>query len=122
MSYPQNRKSYPMSAQAATEYMRRMIAREMRGANDLGPAMGRIEQKFKIPFWTQDHFRKGKAKTCDAGLFQRIREAYLAHCERSLRALEHELEIERAKGNELDADLLAETQALLAKIEKRRMA
>lgn len=126
MSYPQFRKSNPqskeetMSASVASEYMRRMIGREMKGPNDLGSAMNRIEQKFGIPFWTQEHLRKGKAKTCDAGLFDRIRSAYLTHCERSLKKLQQEIHVERAKGHDLDADILAEVEALLAKVEARK--
>ena len=64
-----------MSAAVASEYMRRMIGREMRGPNDIGAAMNRIETKYGIPFWTQEYLRKGKAKVCDVGLFVRIRAA-----------------------------------------------
>lgn len=125
MPYPKISKSYSegkdeMSAAAASEYMRKMIAREMKGPNDLGPSMNRIEQKFGIPFWTQDHLRKGKAKTCDASLFARVRNAYLSHCERQLKSLQHEIEVERAKGHDLDQDILAEVEALLAKVEARK--
>jgi hypothetical protein len=75
---------------------------------------------YGIPYWTLEYFRKGKAKTCDLTLFQRIRGAYLDHCEGKLKALQHELHIEKAKGNDSDADLLAEAEALLAKIAERK--
>lgn len=125
MSYPQIRKSHPrkeeeMSAPVASEYMRKMIGQEMRGPNDLGSAMNRLEQKFGIPFWTQEHLRKGKAKTCDASMFARIRGAYLSHCESQLKRLQEEIKIERAKGHDVDADILAETETLLAKIKARK--
>jgi hypothetical protein len=120
MASPQKRKWYPMTAAVASEYVRRMIAREMRGPNDMGPAMNRIEQRFGIPFWSLDHLRKGKAKVCDVALFQRIRSAYLDHCERQLSALKHEIELEKARGNDCDQDLLAEAEALLAKIRERK--
>lgn len=120
MASRQNRKSSQMSATVASEYMRKMIAREMKGPNDLGPAMNRIEAKYGLSYWTQEHLRRRKAKSCDVGLFARIREAYLDHCEAQLRKLKHEIEMEKAKGNDLDADLLAETETLLAKIAARR--
>lgn len=122
MAYPKNRKRYPMSATvaAASDMVRRMVAREMRGPSDTGPAMQRLEQKYGLSFWTLEHLRKGRAKVCEAGLFQRLRGAYLDHCERQLKALKHEIEIEKARGNDADADLLAEAEALLAKIKQRK--
>lgn len=120
MTLPKNKDQLPMSATVASDYVRKMIAREMRGPNDLGPAMNRLEQKFGISFWQQEHLRKGKAKTCETSLFARIRGAYLTHCETKLRQLQHEIELERAKGNDLDADLFAEAETLLAKIQERK--
>lgn len=87
-------------AETASDLTRRMIGREMNGPNDLGSAMERIERRFGIPYWTQDHLRKGKAKTIETGMFNRIRAAYLAHCERSLKRLEHELKLEKARGDD----------------------
>lgn len=120
MAYSNFRKSFPMTAATASEYVRRMIGREMQGPGDVGPAMNRLEAKYGIPFWTLEHLRKGKAKTVDVSVFARIRAAYLNHCERQLRSLEHELRIEKARGNDRDQDLLAETEALLAKLAARR--
>jgi hypothetical protein len=109
-----------MTAAVASEYVKRMISREMRGPNDMGPAMNRIEQKFGIPLWSLDHLRKGKAKVCDVALFQRIRAAYLEHCERQIKALKHELQLERLSGDDTNDDLLAEAETLLAKIHERK--
>lgn len=53
-------------------------------------------------------------------MFQKIRAAYLDQCERQLRALQHELAIERTSGNDADTDLLAEVETLLAKVEAKR--
>ena len=120
MASPQKRKWSPMTAAVASEYVKRMISREMRGPNDMGPAMNRIEQKFGIPLWSLDHLRKGKAKVCDVALFQRIRAAYLEHCERQIKALKHELQLERLSGDDTNDDLLAEAETLLAKIHERK--
>lgn len=116
-----SRISYPMSAEAAATYIRSMVAREMRGPGDTGEAMHRIEAMYGIPFHTQEHLRKGKAKTCEITLFQRIRGSYLDHCERQIKKLEHELIIiERAAGGAVDSDLLVEVEVLLAKIATQR--
>ena len=122
MAYPKNRKRYPMSATvlAASDMVRRMVSREMRGPSDTGPAMQRLEAKYGLPFWTMEHLRKGRAKVCEAGLFQRLRGAYLDHCERKLTQLKHEIELERARGNDTDQDLLAEAEALLARLHQRK--
>jgi hypothetical protein len=120
MAYPNFRKRYTMTALAASEMVRKMVAREMRGPSDTGPAMQRLEAKYGLPFWTLEHLRKGRAKVCEAGLFQRLRGAYLDHCERQLNALKHEIELEKARGNDCDSDLLAEAEALLAKIRQRK--
>lgn len=100
-------------------YARTMVGREMAGPNDLNPAMQRISNRHEIPFWSLDHLRRGKAKTIEASLFYKIRAAYFAHCERQLKALQHELSLEKETGNVANLDLLAEVEALLAKAEKR---
>lgn len=103
----------------ASDCARKMISREMRGPNDLRPAMNRLEQQFGIPFWPLEHLRRGNAKTIEANLFHKIRAAYFAHCERHLKALQHELSLEKASGNDDNSDLLVEVETLLAKAEKR---
>lgn len=124
MAYPKNRKRYPMSASvlAASDMVRKMVGREMRGPSDTGPAMQRLEQKYGLPFWSLEHLRKGRAKVCEATLFARIRIAYLDHCERQIKALQHELELERLTGDDFNDDLLAEAETLLARIQARRAA
>lgn len=121
MDYPNFRKCYPMSmAVLASDMVRRMVAREMRGPSDTGPAMQRIEAKYGLPYWTVEHLRKGKAKIVEAEFFQRLRAAYLDHCQRQLVSLKREIELEKARGLDADSDLLAEAEALLAKLEARR--
>jgi len=123
MAYPKISNSYrddKMSAAVASDLVRKMVAREMRGPCDTGPAMERLEQKYGLPFWTLDHFRRRKAKGCDVGLFARIRGAYFDHCERSVKRLCHEMKMERMRGDDFDADLLAEAEALLEKILARK--
>lgn len=113
---------HEMSAAVASRYAQEMVRREARGPGDLDNALDRLEARYGIGRWQLAHLRSGRSKTVSAGLFQRIRAAYLDYCERQVRSLQHEIMIEKAAGHDLDADLLAEAEALLAKIEKRKRA
>ena len=120
MAFTKKGNSVPMtSAALAQDYVRRLIGQEMRGPGDTEPAMRRIETQYGLPYWTLWHLWRGRAKTVEASVFQRLRGAYLNHCERKIATLQHELELERAtQANDFaDTDLLAEVQALAAKIE-----
>lgn len=112
-----------MSAAVASEYVRRMVARESRGPGDTQNAMSRLEQKYGIGFWQLSHLRGGRAKSVDVSLFARIRAAYLDYCEGQLRLLEHEIAVEKAI-NEDDSleDLEREAAELAARIKAKRAA
>lgn len=112
------------SVEAAVSYANRMIEREARGPGDTEDAMRRIEARYGVGYWTlwSLRYRRRDLKTIAADQFQRIRNAYLATCEQQLRALEHELALERARSGDVDTDLVAEAESLLAKIKARRGA
>lgn len=121
MSYPKQGNPKPMSAAVASEYVRHMIHRESRGPGDCENAMARIEAKYGVGFWTLDHLRKNRAKTCDVSLFARIRAAYLDSCERQVAKLQQEISIEKAtSGDDTLEDLEAEAAALAARIAAKR--
>lgn len=80
MKNPNQGNLEPMSAAVASEYVRQMIHRESAGPGDCERAMMKIEAKYAIGFWTLDHLRKRKAKTCDVALFARIKAAFVDHC------------------------------------------
>ena len=109
-----------MSATVATGYVKRMVQRESRGPGDIDNAMRRIEQRYGLPFWSLWHLRKGKAKTCDASLYARVRAAYLDMCQRHADALLHEIEMETLGGDDTLEDLENEARVLAAKIAARR--
>lgn len=111
-----------MSVEAATDHVRTMVQRESRGPGDIENAMRRIEAKYGLPFWTLWHLRKGKAKTVEASLLARIRGAYLDMCQRQASNLLHEIKMEAAAGDDLDSDIAAELEALLAKVKAKREA
>lgn len=104
-------------------YVRRMVEKEAHGWGDQAPAQGRIEAKYGIPYWTLERLRTGRAKTVEAGLFARIRGAYLDLCERQVAKLQHEIAIEKAL-NEDDSleDLERAAADLLARVEAKKAA
>lgn len=109
------------SAEMATGYVRRMVERESRGWGDQEGALGRLEQRYGISFWSLNNIRTGRAKTVEAGLFARIRGAYLDLCERQVAKLQHEIAIEKAL-NEDDTfeDLEREAARLAEEIAAKR--
>jgi hypothetical protein len=111
---------HPMSAAAATELVRKMIHNESRTSGDAENAMRVLSRRYGIGFWTLDHLRKGRAKTCDSTLLGRIRSAYVDLCERQLRYLESEIATEKAAGDDTLADLELEVSALAQKIQEAK--
>lgn len=109
------------SAEAATVYVRRMIESETRGWGDNDNAVSRLGARYGLPYWTLNNLRTGRAKTVEAGVFARIREAYIDLCERQVAKLQHEIAIEKALGNDEHLESLeVEASALAAKIKAKR--
>lgn len=106
------------TVEEAGQYVRRMVEREARGWGDQQNAQQRLEVRYGLPFWAMEHIRTGRAKTVEAGLFHRIRAAYLDLCERQVAKLQHEIAVEKAL-NEDDTlqDLEREAAKLAARIE-----
>ena len=97
----EQKKEVLMNAEVATNYVRSMVDQETRGHGDLELALDRLERRYGIGRWTLSRLRKGRSKTVDASLFQRIHFAYLDFCQRQVAAIKHEIEIEEAKGDDL---------------------
>jgi hypothetical protein len=111
------------SSDVAGDYVRRMIEHETRGWGDQHNALSRLEARYGLPFWSLRNLKSGRAKTVEAGLFARIRAAYIDLCERQVTKLQHEISIEKAM-NEDDAleDLDREAGALAARIAAKKEA
>lgn len=119
--FPKSRnETPPMSVEAATDYVRIMVQRESRGPGDIDNAMTRLEQRYGLPFWSLWYLRKGRAKTVEASLLGRIRSAYLDMCQRQASNLLHEINVEAAANDDLDSDIAAELEALVAKIQAKK--
>jgi hypothetical protein len=113
------------SAEMASGYVRRMVERESRGWGDQENALARLEAKYGIPFWSLQNLRTGRAKTVEAGLFSRVRSAYLDLCERQVSQLQHEIAVEKAMHGGVDAtleDLEREAAELARKIAAKKAA
>lgn len=121
MAYPNEGNEEPMSAAEASSLVRSMIHLEASGPGDYERAMERLSNKYSFSFWTLDHLRKRKAKTCDVGLFSRIRSAYLDVCGRQIAKLQTEIAVEKAiTADDTLEDLEAEASALAARIAARK--
>lgn len=109
------------SADVAAGYVRRMVEKETNGWGDQENALGRLEARYGLPFWSMNNLRTGRAKTVEAGLFARIRAAYLDLCERQVRVLQHEISIEKAlHEDDTIQDLERAAAALAAQIQARK--
>ena len=101
---------------------REMVDREARASGDTESAMRRLEARYGLDYWSQWVCRYKRKTT--PGFAMQLRGAYLDLVERAVRRDLAALEIEqRLKGADTDADLgslLAEAEAILAKIAARK--
>jgi len=114
---------HPMTVDAASDYARRIhsfVEHDVRDPDQLELAFDSFERRYGIGRWTLEHLRKGRAKTCDVGIFARLRAAYLDLCERQVSKLQHQIAVEKATSDDDLADLEAETAALAAKIQAKK--
>jgi hypothetical protein len=108
-----------MSAEAI-QLHREMVDREARASGDTESAMRRLEAKYGLDYWSQWVCRYKRKVTPQFAV--KLHGAYLDLVERSVRRDLEALRIEQAKGaadNDLDS-LVAEAEALLAKIQARK--
>lgn len=109
------------TVEQARSYVLRLMEHEVKGWGDQDNALSRLEARYGLPFWSLNNLRIGRAKTVEAGLYQRIRAAYLDLCERQVAKLQHEIEVERVLGtDDTLEDLESEAAALAARIAEKR--
>lgn len=112
---------HPMTVEAASEYASRLLEYEQRGS-DTESALYRLEQRYGLTPNQIMHLRSRRAKSCDVGLFARLRAAYLDLCQRQVTKLQHEIAITKATGDDALEDLEAEALRLASKIAARKAA
>jgi hypothetical protein len=114
MTYPKNVDLEPMNAAVATEYVRKMVALEDANAER---AMEKLQAKYGLSYWTLDHFRRRKAKTCEVTLFAHIKAAFIDHCGKQAARLIHEAQTAQAVNYDDDvAAIEDEIRALAARL------
>lgn len=115
-----------MSTAIASEYVRKMVARETAGNGDVENAIRRLARKHGLSFWQIMHLRAGRAKSITIDAFTTIRKAYLEYCEAEIRALQQEIQKDRETYEENHDlhDLEDQVQALAEKVRlaKERIA
>lgn len=82
----------------AKGWAKELVRRESRGPGDNFNAMKRVARRHEMSwriFWT---LRYRPPRDLMTGIYEKLRCAYLAECERQERLLRHEIEITKAKG------------------------
>lgn len=117
----------PMTIEAATEYATRLhrhVEEQVpsRDPDEIDWAFDRFERMWGVGRWTLEHLRKGRAKTCDIGIFARLRAAYLGLCEQQLGKLQNQIAYLKATGDDDLGDLEAEANRLAQKVAAKKAA
>jgi hypothetical protein len=123
MAYPNEGDCEPMSAVEASAMVRSMIHLEASGPGDYEPAMERLSRKYGLSFWTLDHLRKRKAKTCDVGVYARIKLAFIDHCSRKAKhLLDQAAQLQSVGINDDLAAIEGEIRSLASRLEAAKRA
>lgn len=110
-----------MTIEAASNYASFLVEAESKGS-DIEDALYRLEARYGISPNQITHLRSRRAKSCDLGLFARLRAAYVDVCERQIAKLHHVLEIERLSGDDTNQDLARRLDEIAAEIAARKAA
>ena len=106
-----------MSVDTAKFFLDGMVEDEWRGNGDLPHAVRRIARKIGASHSQVEHIRRGRAKTCDVTLFEKIRFAYLNHCQRQIELFQQKHDEAR---DGIDPHLFDQADRLLAEIRKAK--
>lgn len=116
--YQEHEMSSVDTADQAGDFVRRMVARESRGWGDQQEAQRRIEQRYGLPFWSLEHLRTRRAKSCETSLFLRIKAAFIDHCGKQAARLLHEAETAKAVNPDVYLDDIEDQiRDLVARLE-----
>lgn len=112
---------HEVSVETASIYVRRLVQIEQVSAGSKENALIKVARDYGLTVSQLVHLYKGRAKTCDVGLFARVRRAYLDRCARMIEVLQHEIAVEEAvTGNASDQDLAARAAALASEVAAQR--
>jgi len=118
MGFPNSGNEVPkVSAATATEYVREMVHLEAATSGTKEAALRKLARDYGLTVSQLTHLYKAKAKTCDVGLFARVRAAYLDRCAKMATRLLHKIEIEEASGVDVhNQDLVDRLAAIVAEV------
>lgn len=111
----------PFSPDLAAVYARKMVERESRGNGDQMNALERVGRRCGMTARSLRRLLNGETRDPGIAVFGRIRAAYLDLCARQIAALQHELEIEKARNADASLeDIGREVEALMDKVQAAR--
>lgn len=124
MGLPKSGNEVPkVSAEAASEYVQKLVELEQVSAGSKENAFAKIAREHGLTVSQLVHLYKRKAKKCDVSLYARVKGAYLDRCAKMVAALQHELAMEGAACADADdQDLVARADALAAEVAEKRAA
>lgn len=110
-----------MSSAVTSEMLDKIVVREIANSGSREAAMDKICRTYGFTRAQIKHLRGGRAKDVKLSLFQKVRFAYLDYCEKQIAALQHEIQIEKAKHSDADlGNLEGEVEALAAKVARAK--
>ena len=108
--------SATFQSESAAEYAKRLYRSEYGSWGDEVTALEKIGRWVGMSPRSVKRLIKGETKSVSEAIRDKFRRVYIAECERQLARLQQVLEIERARDNALDSDILAEVRRLAEKI------
>ena len=106
-----------VTAATATRYVQELVELETVTARTKEAAMRRLARDYGLTVSQLTHLYKARAKTCDVGLYARVKAAYLDRCAKMAARLLHKIELEEAGGVDAhDQDLVDRLAGLLEEI------
>ncbi len=107
------------AASETAVFIRRMLSAESGGWGDEAQALRRLARLCQVSFWTLNNLRIGRARTVNADVRDRIRQAFVDHCRSHAARLLHDAEMVAASGSGNDAleDIANQIRALSVELE-----
>lgn len=108
MASPNSDNEVPkVSAATAIKYVQDMVDLETLTTRTQERAYERLSRDYGLTVSQLTHLYKAKAKTCDVGLFVRVKAAYLDRCAKMAARMLHNIQLEEASGGDAhDQDLV----------------
>lgn len=103
MASPNSGNEVPkVSAATAIKYVQDMVDLETLTSRTQERAYERLSRDYGLTVSQLTHLYKAKAKTCDVGLFARVKAAYLDRCAKMAARMLHNIQLEEASGGDAD--------------------